>query len=265
MGFGGKQDERLYNILFDKLEKYGEVIKPFDPDKGLNQIGCRRDHGLNMHDTDVALLNVCDVVVAEVTHPSLGVGYEIGRAVELGKPVLCLYRPQPKKKLSSMLRGMDNNDYLRIYDYSLAQVDQIFEDFIPKYRNFDESEAKFLGQESYPFQASKQANLPPGLGHENLTKSQLKKKKRRELSRNETNNKASPIDIEESIDNQFLNDMRILDLEKEKKIRKLSDKINQYKELSSSNLEGKSLESNQLEKLSREQQFIDELELLKLS
>ena len=34
------------------------------------------------------------VVVAEVTQPSLGVGYELGRAVALHKPVLCLFRPQ---------------------------------------------------------------------------------------------------------------------------------------------------------------------------
>lgn len=36
----------------------------------------------------------CPVVVAEVTQPSLGVGYELGRAVALGKPILCLFRPQ---------------------------------------------------------------------------------------------------------------------------------------------------------------------------
>lgn len=34
------------------------------------------------------------MVVAEVTQPSLGVGYELGRAVALHKPVLCLFRPQ---------------------------------------------------------------------------------------------------------------------------------------------------------------------------
>lgn len=34
------------------------------------------------------------MVVAEVTQPSLGVGYELGRAVALGKPILCLFRPQ---------------------------------------------------------------------------------------------------------------------------------------------------------------------------
>lgn len=34
------------------------------------------------------------MVVAEVTQPSLGVGYELGWAVALGKPILCLFRPQ---------------------------------------------------------------------------------------------------------------------------------------------------------------------------
>lgn len=33
------------------------------------------------------------VVVAEVTQPSLGVGYELGRAVDLKKKTLCLFRP----------------------------------------------------------------------------------------------------------------------------------------------------------------------------
>lgn len=34
------------------------------------------------------------VVVAEVTQPSLGVGYELGRAVVLNKQILCLFRPR---------------------------------------------------------------------------------------------------------------------------------------------------------------------------
>ena len=37
------------------------------------------------------------VIVAEVTQPSLGVGYEIGRAFDMNKPILCLYRPQQGK------------------------------------------------------------------------------------------------------------------------------------------------------------------------
>ena len=36
-------------------------------------------------------------LVAEVTQPSLGVGYEIGRAVDLKKNILCLFRPDSSK------------------------------------------------------------------------------------------------------------------------------------------------------------------------
>lgn len=79
---------------------------------------------------DVALLRQCSVVVAEVTVPSLGVGYELGRAVAMGKQVLCLYRPQPDKLLSAMVRGMDNDAGLKVVDYSPDHVDQIFESFL---------------------------------------------------------------------------------------------------------------------------------------
>jgi len=40
-----------------------------------------------------------------VTTPSLGVGYEIGRAVEWGKRVICLYRPSTERRLSGMIAG----------------------------------------------------------------------------------------------------------------------------------------------------------------
>ena len=36
-------------------------------------------------------------IVAEVTQPSLGVGYELGQGTAMGKKILCLYRPQPDK------------------------------------------------------------------------------------------------------------------------------------------------------------------------
>lgn len=38
------------------------------------------------------------VLVAEVTQPSLGVGYEIGRALEMKKDILCLFRPSDTEK-----------------------------------------------------------------------------------------------------------------------------------------------------------------------
>lgn len=46
---------------------------------------------------------VCSVVVAEVTQPSLGVGYELGRAVDMKKKVFCLFRPSGRRELTSGL------------------------------------------------------------------------------------------------------------------------------------------------------------------
>ena len=50
-------------------------------------------------------LQSADVVVAEVSTPSLGVGYELGIAEKLIIPVLCLYRPIKGKRLSAMING----------------------------------------------------------------------------------------------------------------------------------------------------------------
>ena len=55
---------------------------------------------------DLEWLESADAVIAEVTNPSLGVGYELGMAEKLGKPILCLYEDSSKKrKLSAMVSG----------------------------------------------------------------------------------------------------------------------------------------------------------------
>lgn len=69
---------------------------------------------------DIAWLRQSDAMVAEVTTPSLGVGYEIARAIEFGKPVLCLC--EEGTRLSAMIRGNDAQN-LTINEYS--REDQI--------------------------------------------------------------------------------------------------------------------------------------------
>ena len=44
-------------------------------------------------------------MVAEVTVPSLGVGYEIAVALAHGIPVLALFRPEEGRRLSAMIAG----------------------------------------------------------------------------------------------------------------------------------------------------------------
>lgn len=52
---------------------------------------------------DIAWIRDCHVLIAEVSVPSHGVGYEIGFALGLGKPVLALY--QQGCRISKMISG----------------------------------------------------------------------------------------------------------------------------------------------------------------
>lgn len=54
---------------------------------------------------DMAWLAAAQAVIAEVSTPSHGVGYEIAQALHAGKPVLCLYRAGAR--VSKILLGND--------------------------------------------------------------------------------------------------------------------------------------------------------------
>jgi nucleoside 2-deoxyribosyltransferase len=58
-----------------------------------------------IHDRDYQWLQEADLVIAEITNPSLGVGAEIADAVNLGIPVLCVYKKEYEHLTSSYIRG----------------------------------------------------------------------------------------------------------------------------------------------------------------
>ena len=57
---------------------------------------------------DVRWMEGCDALVAEVSTPSHGVGYEIAYTLGLKKPVICLYREGVA--VSKMILGNDSPD-----------------------------------------------------------------------------------------------------------------------------------------------------------
>ena len=68
-----------------------------------------------VYERDVAWIRACDVLVAEASTPSHGVGYEIAFALSIGKSVLCIFREgQP---ISKMLTG-NSHPNLRVKSYS---------------------------------------------------------------------------------------------------------------------------------------------------
>ncbi|WP_049927759.1 nucleoside 2-deoxyribosyltransferase [Halopiger goleimassiliensis] len=112
---GGRSDVDIYARLIDVLEDHGTVLTEHVGTENVQEK--EAEAGLTddeIHDQDVAWLRQADVVVAEVTTPSLGVGYEVGRAVAWETPVHCLYRPDADHDLSAMIRG---NDAVSVTEY----------------------------------------------------------------------------------------------------------------------------------------------------
>ena len=102
---GGRDDVLIYSELIKLLQKYGTVLTEHVADKNLNDFGESSLDDEKIHDRDMNWLLESDIVIAEVTNPSLGVGYEVGRAIENDKKVVCLYKVKENKKISAMILG----------------------------------------------------------------------------------------------------------------------------------------------------------------
>lgn len=123
---GGRNDRALYAEIIRLLRSYGRVLTEHIADESLTDRG-EDLSDIVIHDRDMDWLRSSTHVVAEVTTPSLGVGYEIGRAVELEIPTLCLFRPQADRKVSAMISGCGD---LRIHKYEeIADLPRIFDEF----------------------------------------------------------------------------------------------------------------------------------------
>ena len=120
---GGRDDQALYLDIIGRLGAYGRVLTEHVGDSGLDALG-EEGSDEEIHDRDINWLREADCLVAEVTTPSLGVGYEIGRALEWGKPILCLFRRSSGRALSAMIAG---SGAVKSRDYeSTADLDEIF-------------------------------------------------------------------------------------------------------------------------------------------
>ncbi|XP_022090575.1 uncharacterized protein LOC110979255 isoform X2 [Acanthaster planci] len=123
---GGRQDVGLYAKIIKTLGSYGQVLTEHVGDDDLDKNDLD-DKGI--HDRDVEWLQGCDAVVAEVTQPSMGVGYELGRARAMGKKILCLFRPDTGKLLSGLVNGADNGESFAIKNYKEEEYPGILKEY----------------------------------------------------------------------------------------------------------------------------------------
>ena len=89
-------------------KRYGQVLTEHIGDNNISVIGEDNLTDVQIYDRDSSWISSCDAVIAEVSSPSLGVGYEIGFAEMSDKPVLCLYDVDSNFQLSAMISGNSN-------------------------------------------------------------------------------------------------------------------------------------------------------------
>ena len=121
---GGRDYESVYQAIVAALTGDGHEV----PTAHLADSGAgAQEAGIDPHKVygrDTAWIRACDVLVAEVSVPSHGVGYEIGFALGLGKQVLALY--EVGRKVSKMISGNpDSNLTLTMYQTPEEAVEQI--------------------------------------------------------------------------------------------------------------------------------------------
>ncbi len=112
---GGREDRDIYFELIQELKKFGTVLTEHLGNEGLSDQGEKDISSTEIFERDMAWVREADIVVAEVTQPSLGVGYEIGQAEAMGKDILCFYRQIEGKSLSAMIAG---NPTCKVFRYS---------------------------------------------------------------------------------------------------------------------------------------------------
>ncbi|UCG04301.1 MAG: nucleoside 2-deoxyribosyltransferase [Candidatus Heimdallarchaeota archaeon] len=111
---GGRELQSNYQVINDYLQENGyEILTPQVASPKVFEIET------SMTDTDIfaqdiSFLQECDIVIAEVSVPSTGVGYEIAYALSLNKPVLAVY--EDGRVISAMITG-NTSPNLTLYSY----------------------------------------------------------------------------------------------------------------------------------------------------
>ena len=124
---GGRDNQGMYFEIISILKQYGNVFTEHIGSAELSPLGERELEDTYIYERDMYWLRQADILVADVSIPSTGVGYEIGFAENLGKKILCLYREGSPQKISGMING-NTNLTIRVYK-DKEGLEQILEGF----------------------------------------------------------------------------------------------------------------------------------------
>ena len=123
---GGRHDQAVYKRIVDHLAAQGHQVPTAHLSREDVLVEEKMIDPMAVYNRDVKWVEDCDALIAEVSTPSHGVGYEIALALFLAKPVFCCYREGVR--VSKMLTG-NTHANLKVFNYSdenslLAAIDR---------------------------------------------------------------------------------------------------------------------------------------------
>lgn len=110
---GGRADAELYGRVIRHIQKENIVLTEHIGDLSLSKLEGVENSDVAIYEQDTAWLREADLVIAECTTPSLGVGYELAYAESHYIPVHIFY-DKSRTRLSAMLAG---DKYFHIHPY----------------------------------------------------------------------------------------------------------------------------------------------------
>lgn len=124
---GGRERLDIYIKINELLEKYGIVLDKHVANPKVDEL--EMDSTLEeIYLRDINWIKECDILVAEVSTPSLGVGYEIAYAENLGKRIICVY--DVTINISAMIGGNKNFTLIEYKDSNdlLSKLEQLLKE-----------------------------------------------------------------------------------------------------------------------------------------
>jgi nucleoside 2-deoxyribosyltransferase len=127
---GGRRDETVYGRIVDALLAGGHEVPTAHLARPEVMELERVVEPREVFRRDIEWIEACEALVAEVSTPSHGVGYEIAYALSRGKPVLCCFRRGAR--VSKMITG-NHDARLRLAEYTdggaaVALVERFLDD-----------------------------------------------------------------------------------------------------------------------------------------
>ncbi|KKN95575.1 hypothetical protein LCGC14_0174440 [marine sediment metagenome] len=122
---GGKEKKKDYKRIIYELSKFGEVLtehiggKRASVSNKVNDLLARFTGNKYIFERDMIWLKMADVVIADLSVNSFGVGFEIGKADELGKKIILIWDTKFIKdnniKISALAKG--NSKIIKFIPY----------------------------------------------------------------------------------------------------------------------------------------------------